>query len=44
MLIQILDECRTERNLPVRTAAQDTIKILKDLLKDSNQIIPKLRI
>ena len=30
-LLLILDKCRTDKNQPVRAAAQETIKLIKDL-------------
>ena len=30
-LISILDKCRTDKNQPVRSAAQETLKLLKEL-------------
>ena len=30
-LLAVLDKCRTDKNQPVRAAAQETIKLLKEL-------------
>ena len=30
-ILNILDKCRTDKNQPIRAAAQETIKLLKDL-------------
>ena len=30
-ILQILDVCRTDKNQPIRAAAQDTIKLLKEI-------------
>ena len=30
-ILKILDDCRTDKNQPVRAAAQETIKLLKEL-------------
>lgn len=32
-ILKILDDCRTDKNQPVRAAAQETIKLLKELQK-----------
>lgn len=40
-ILKILDDCRTDKNQPVRAASQETIKLLKELHKindnDSNK-------
>ena len=36
-LLQLLDKCRVDRNQPVRAAAQETIKLLKELDMQKSQ-------